>query len=401
MQKIQTTMRIFATCLVRELKAQRAWLVALLLFSIFSLTLLSSVEVNNETAEESMTYDVSLVLQNDDNSLMSVVIPQIETMPHVGKVHLDTAEKARERLENNTVLFTMTMPEGFMRALTSGSIKSPAIVAINPNFPFEAELLARTYGNFFRALSYMNLAGVSFQELYDLYSGKGEMGWVKLSTMAFNTLSKFGTRFQLLITEDFTAQLGVWQVIVPFMLIFALIPGMLLLDRKLAEKNSSFTMRLTKQGARGILVSSQISVHLLLALVLTSSFIIFIFFYASLTSQQSWLVVLYILCAALSSILLGLMASNLFKERERAMINASILFLLLLFLSGMLIPLELLPEQVSAIAPYSPWHGYYFGLLDVLTDNLADSLSMAKQLLFPLLAIGFITIICERRGARQ
>lgn len=407
-------MSVFLIFLEREVKKLLPWMIILLTVSILTgyifSTFLNSLQDNqalvnkpedaadlansDEEAGDSpwdaLAYSVSITARNMDPFFINFVKSELKKLPFIKEVYLEDKEEALARLASGETLFALVLPDDFMEELSSGGVPPLTQLHLNPQMPEESKQVGFLFKNLFSSFNQMNHAAIVWRKMYSEYSGDEAASWVEISKLALNQLTNFIYRDSVLNIEDSSSYMNPGFIMATFILVFSVLAVFLLVDRRMQIKRSSFQERILHEGQSAKQTWAIIGANFLLFLLLISPFMFLLNSVYPLHLTLS--VGLQALAVFLTSIFLGLGLTALSEKREQALAITWLAFLLFLFFAGAITPQELFPKQLQIFARYTPWHGYYQAMSEILGLPFGQQ-SIENRLYLPQTSSSFILML--------
>lgn len=421
-------MGIFIIFLKREVKKLLPWMIILLTVSLLTGYLLSaflnnlqakrkvaaapedksdtqnsSDEENGESTWDIVAYSVSVTEGDMDPFFINFAKSELKKFPFIKNVYIESEAEALARLAAGETLFAMLIPEDFMADVSSGGVPQAAQLHLNPHMPEESRQVGFLFKNLFSSLNQMNHAAIVWRNMYSEYTGDDAASWVEISKLALNQLRNFINRDSVLKMEDSSSFMNPGAIMATFILVFSVLAVFLLIDRRMQVKHSSFQERILQQGHKAKQTWAMIWAHFLLFLILLLPFFYLLnrVYPFNLTGS----IALQALAGFFTSIFLALCLTALSEKREKTLAISWLAFLLFLFLAGAVTPQELFPKPLQMLVHYTPWHGYYQAMSDILglpftSRNIGDSIYIPQttvNFLLPILLSAAMSLLLEKR----
>ena len=202
------------------------FLILVVLLAVFSKSLISYDTNGDAVLYEPL--DVSLV-DNDDSIISDVIETQLADLEAIGKVHLDTMERAQERLSANEILLILEMPEYFYEQTSSGESREKVRIWLNEQMPAESNLFARLLNHAVDSFTSVQASLYAYQEELLLVVDNDEDLDNYSRVAAWEVAARLISRNDLLIVEQEARMRQFWFVVASLSSLFAMLPALLVL----------------------------------------------------------------------------------------------------------------------------------------------------------------------------
>lgn len=335
---------------------------AALVLYLFARPFLGATE-SSESGEahglpDSLQYDMSIVSEERD-LFIKLVQSNLQSLPAVRKVYVEGEERAKERLEAGKTVLYIKFPPQFSQEIRSGKAEEQVEVYLSRHMPKESELLAGFFASAGRALSIFHASLYAYQSLYQEINGELEGSWEKMTQLTFQQMTAVQHRGRFLEIKNTSPYIGPGSFITSVFLLFALLPSVLLVDRRGASLESPFRDRVITAGFDRVLTLAEYAAHLLMAAILLLPPIVLSFII--LPGRASRLFSLYglSLLAAAIGLVWAIGLSNLHLSPQLRAASAWLFVLLLFFTAGGMYPSELMPPFLGRLFALMPMSGTY------------------------------------------
>lgn len=341
------------------------FLILVVLLAVFSKSLISYDTNGDAVLYEPL--DVSLV-DNDDSIISDVIETQLADLEAIGKVHLDTLERAKERLSANEILLILEMPEYFYEQTSSGESREKVRIWLNEQMPAESNLFARLLNHAVDSFTSVQASLYAYQEELLLVVDNDEDLDNYSRVAAWEVAARLISRNDLLIVEQEARMRQFWFVVASLSSLFAMLPALLVL--MLAQNE-------IKSGQHRRLLAANVSwwkIHLskvIIGLLWLVTGLIPVYLALSQTLPQLlWhqlfiaIIPLY-LSVAFISLALAFQSNN----SEATMLTCWMMILSFLLVGGGIYPSQLLPHWIRVIQRISPAYYSFSQIYEILYER--------------------------------
>lgn len=337
------------------------------------------IYINKNDTDLNIAYSVQ-----DDNYMTNMIVQMITGIDSLSSVcnFIQTSEEeSQELLNDNDVLAAITIPDGFMKSISSGKNFS-----IKISFPVKLSLYSVILTEFSKAIEItLSAAQASIYTLYDFYEEQDMLQYENKANSDLNAiyLSKSLNPSSLFKTETISAtnelSLTQYYICAGFVLLILML-GTTFID-SIKSNSKTLNHKLIQSGVR--------SQHIVLSKIIAVSFALFILLYGSvlliffLNKLNIVTLTIHPITALFNSIIFSFCASciilfiiSLSKGKTNAILLLFILITVMGFISGCFIPKLFLPNALKSISDYLPTTH----IMDLMTDIIKNNLTMPNLL---------------------
>lgn len=341
-------------------------------------------------------FSVSASLVDEDQSFLGrLVVEYFQDMPYISQLHLDSYEKAMERLANDEVIVVLRLPPDLFEEARTGSQRDPIEFWLNPRMPAESGQIGIIVRQYSASFNYLYGSVFGYQKFYVDLGGDEDESWEKTTAHSFNALASYFGRNRYVATGDLLSFNLLLHVLSGLLLVFASLPAMGVLAATLRTARTPYEDRLLLSGGYGPLMLARLFSGFAWWLVLVLPLLFFLKAGGLLTS---------ILPAALLLLSVFLTASFLMlavgriRAPEVTLLQSGWFILFIFFLlGGVLYPPTLFPpwlDRAASLTPaYPVMEGIYRALYLKTSPGMEDLLLAARS----LIPAGFLAFIFGRR----
>lgn len=341
------------------------FLMLVILLAVFSKSLVSYDDEGKARLYEPL--NISFV-DNDDSIISDVIETQFADLQAIGKVHMDTMDRAQERLANNEILLILEMPEDFYEQTTSGESREKVRIWLNEQMPAESNLFARLLNHAVDSFTSVQASLYAYQEELSLIIDDEEVFENYSRNAAWEVAARMISRNELLTVEKEARMRQFWFVVASLSSLFAMLPALLVL--MLAQNE-------IKSGQHRRLLAANVAwwkIHLAKVLIgllwlVTGLIPVFLALSATLPQLRWYQLFIAIIPLYLSVSFLSLALTFQSNNSEATMLTCWMMILSFLLMGGGIYPTQLLPSWIRAIQRTSPAYYSFTQIYETLYER--------------------------------
>lgn len=351
--------------------------------------------------ERSVFQPVRLSVVDEDQSIISyTLVDQFENLDIVEQIHLDTLERAQQRLAAGEVLLIMVIPENYYEDTRAALNQSSITVYLNETMPAEATVFIRMLNNASDSIAGIQSALYAYEDaLLPLYDDPQVLNrQVEAATvdLAFRLVGR-----KALLKVDQSSQLNtVLYIISSLLTLLAMMTSLLILSQVQQEKKSGLHNRLILAGIRSWQLAAGKQLILLIWL-LTGFSPLLVLIRNIYPHSRSWLLISALVLVCLASSAMMMIMAYLSPGQETTLLSAWLLLLVFLLAGGCIYPYALLPSWLQFFSIISPARWSFLLIYNELAGRQLSLTGLAVLAAILIAAQGTAILVISRARTEQ
>jgi hypothetical protein len=388
-------MRSFLAIFRHDLRVARTGLlVVILLFSVLVALIVPLFNRDDklDLLRTQLNFSVSIV-DEEDSFFGKLFVEVVKDVQYLDKVHFDTFEKAKERLDRDETILFITLPPDLFQQTRTGSVKEPVQLYLNPRKSMEAANIATLIRQYYFAVNRVYGTVFGYQKEHEKMGGDEDESWRQTTKHALSSMAAYFAKNRFVETGRSPGKSAIFHAISGILILLAFIPAMGVLFQTSRLRGTDLEDRMTLIAGRVAPAVSRLMTGLIWWIVLVIPILVALRVVGILQT-------LLPIALVLLGVYLAGACFMLFVGRANAptvtvyQVGWLIFFALLLF-GGVFYPVSLFPVWLRISAHFTPMYAPMQAVFTALTENGSvprNGILLSFWAVPPALALAFIRI---------